>query len=66
MFIKDSINRVRAFRKAKGWSVLRLAKEAGLNEATIRHMDDPGWSPTATTLTRLETVCDAHADKEAA
>ena len=56
MLINQSIARVRAFRQAKGWSILRFATEAGMGESTIRRMDDPAWSPNAETLRRLEAL----------
>lgn len=56
MFIDLSIARVREFRRANGWSILRFAKVAGLTESTIRRIDADNWSPTAHTLRRLETV----------
>ena len=39
MFITQSIARVRAYRQAQGWSILRFTTEAGLGESTIRAMD---------------------------
>lgn len=39
-----------------GWSILRFAKEAGMRESTIRHLDHHDWSPTADTLRKLESV----------
>lgn len=56
MLIEQSIARVRAYRRANGWSILRLAKECGLRESTIRHLDREGWSPTADTLRKLEAA----------
>ncbi|MDY0882284.1 multiprotein-bridging factor 1 family protein [Dongia soli] len=56
MHIDLSISRVRHYRLAQGWSVLRLAKAAGVNESTIRKIDDPNWSPVADTLRRLERI----------
>lgn len=54
MMIDQAIARIRAYRAHRGWSILRFAKEAGMGESTIRHMDHPEWSPTADTLRRLE------------
>ncbi|MTJ81756.1 MAG: hypothetical protein F8N37_12160 [Telmatospirillum sp.] len=56
MLIEQAMQRVRAFRTARGWSILRFAKESGLNESTIRRMDRPDWSPTADTLKKLESI----------
>jgi len=59
MMIDEAIARVRAYRMDRGWSILRYAKEAGMGESTIRHMDHPTWSPTADTLRRLERIIPA-------
>jgi 3,4-dihydroxy 2-butanone 4-phosphate synthase/GTP cyclohydrolase II len=56
MMIDQLIARIRAYRANQGWSILRLAREAGLNESTIRHLDKPDWCPTAETLRKLESV----------
>jgi ribosome-binding protein aMBF1 (putative translation factor) len=59
MQIDTLINRIRAYRRHKDWTVSQLATEAGLNEATIRHLDDPDWSPNVRTLRALEKVVPA-------
>jgi ribosome-binding protein aMBF1 (putative translation factor) len=56
MLIERSIDRVRAFRKAMGWSIHRFATEASVADSTIRPMDANDWSPTADTLKKLEAV----------
>lgn len=56
MMIDRTIERIRAYRAHRGWSILRFAKEAGIGESTIRRLDDPEWSPTVDTLRRLERV----------
>jgi ribosome-binding protein aMBF1 (putative translation factor) len=56
MMIDQAISRVRAYRRHRGWSILRFAKEVGIGESTIRRMDHPSWSPTADTLRKLESV----------
>lgn len=56
MSIDHIIERLRAYRRAKGWSILRFAKEAGMGESTIRNMDHPEWSPTADTIRRMEAI----------
>ncbi|MEC4591641.1 helix-turn-helix transcriptional regulator [Nitrospirillum amazonense] len=56
MLIDQAIERVRSYRRAQGWSILRLAKEAGMTESTIRHLDRDDWSPNADTLRRLERI----------
>lgn len=50
------IDRIRAFRRSTGWSVLRLAREAGISESTLRHIDRPSWNPESETLRRLEAI----------
>ena len=56
LLIDQSIKRVRSYRYARKWSRLRLAKESGLRESTLRYLDHPEWSPTARILRRLEAV----------
>lgn len=55
----DSIDRIRAWRKAAGWSINRLGSECGLNESTLRDIDGKGWNPRAETLRKLEAVIPA-------
>jgi len=52
----DSIDRIRAWRKSAGWSINRLGSECGLNESTLRDIDNPDWNPRAETLRKLEAV----------
>jgi ribosome-binding protein aMBF1 (putative translation factor) len=59
MLIDQSIARIRAYRQAKGWSILRLAKESGQGESTIRRLDDPDGSPNVETLRKLESIIPA-------
>ncbi len=56
MLIDDALVRIRAYRLHKGWSVNKYAVEAGVAESTIRRLDDPTWSPTATTIRLLECL----------
>lgn len=56
MLVDQSIARVRAFAAAKKWSRNKLATEAGVAESTIRSFGEPGWSPNAETLRRLEAI----------
>lgn len=55
-FVTQSIARIRAFRLAKGWTINRMAREAGLTESSIRNMDRPDWNPESRTLERLEAT----------
>ncbi|WP_405054254.1 multiprotein-bridging factor 1 family protein [Telmatospirillum sp.] len=56
MLIDQLIGRIRAYRISQGWSVSKLAKEASLNESTIRNLDSASWCPTVETLRKLERV----------
>lgn len=51
-----SIRRIRAWRKAAGWTVNRFGSECGLNESTLRDIDGEAWNPRAETLRKLEAV----------
>lgn len=50
------VTRIRSFVRAMDWSRSRLAAEAGLNESTIRLLDDERWNPTVETLRKLEAI----------
>lgn len=56
MDIEKNIRRIRDYRHHKGWSVSKLASEAGLGESTIRKIDDDDWNPTAETIAALESA----------
>lgn len=56
MSVNDSINRIRAFALAKGWSRNRLATEARIAESTIRSLYEPDWNPTIHTVQALEGI----------
>lgn len=56
LFVDASIDRIRAYRAALGLSKSALARAAGLPESTLREFDRPSWSPTATTLRKLEAL----------
>lgn len=57
MFLIDaSIERIRSYRRARRWSINRLATEARIGESTIRRLDAPDWSPATETLRRLEAI----------
>lgn len=59
MSIDASIERVRAYRRFRGWSINRMATEAAIGESTIRRIDAPDWNPNTDTLRRLETIIPA-------
>jgi ribosome-binding protein aMBF1 (putative translation factor) len=56
MLTEQAIQRVRTFRKDRGWTLSKFAREAELRESTIRKMDDPDWNPEHRTLAKLEAV----------
>lgn len=56
MWIERAIERVRAFRKAKGWSRTRYARLAGLGPNALAEIDERDWAPRADTLRKLEAV----------
>lgn len=56
MLTEQAINRVREFRKSRGWSLSLFARAAGLKESTIRKMDSDDWNPETKTLAKLEAV----------
>lgn len=47
---------IREFRRAKGWPIGRLAREAGLSWSVLQHMDADEWSPSSETIRRLLSV----------
>ena len=54
MTAQASIEQVREFAVKVGLTRWQLAKAAGLGIMTLRHMNDPDWSPTVNTLRKLE------------
>ncbi|HVJ44653.1 MAG TPA: helix-turn-helix transcriptional regulator [Dongiaceae bacterium] len=56
MFIAKSIEKIRAFRVSRGWTLSKLAREAGLRESSIRDLDRDSWNPESKTLRKLETI----------
>lgn len=52
----DILNKIDELRKAKGWSMNRLAVEAELTQSTIAHMFSRGTTPSLQTLLN---ICDA-------
>lgn len=54
--IESSVARIRAFARARGYSLNGLAEFAGLSESTIRHLYAEDWNPTRNTLRKLEAV----------
>ena len=52
----DVISRIEQYRKEKGWTVYKLALEAGLSQSTLANMYARGTLPS---LTSLENICDA-------
>lgn len=54
--IDQTIARIRAFAAANGWTKSRLAKEAGINDTTLRNFHEPDWNPTTDTIRELEAI----------
>jgi len=52
--ISDIVKEIRAFKKSRGMSNTRLAREAGLHENTLRAIDSPKWNPRLKTVERLQ------------
>jgi hypothetical protein len=54
------IERVRWYVRSQGWSLTRLAREAGLpHHTSLRNFDLPQWNPTANLLRKLEALVPA-------
>lgn len=47
------LERVRAYRHHRQWSINRLAKEAEVPWSVLQGMDEPSWSPSLKTLRSL-------------
>ncbi len=52
----DIINRIEELRTQRGWSIYKLAMEAGITQSTLTNMFARGTLPSITTLT---SICDA-------
>ncbi len=63
--ILHSIERIRAFARARGWTKSRLARQAGMIDTTLRDFHKDDWNPTAETLRRLEAVIPEDFDGDA-
>lgn len=53
------IERLRRFAAAKGWTKTRLAREADINETTLRNFHRPDWNPTLKTIQAIEAIIPA-------
>jgi hypothetical protein len=51
-----TLDRIRAFAKAMDWKPARVAREAGLADIATRNMHKDDWSPTSSTIRRLEAL----------
>lgn len=54
--LDNLLNRIRAFRRQRGWSINQLAVASGLPWSVLGRMDDPSWSPSSNTLRALALV----------
>jgi hypothetical protein len=55
----ETINRIRRYALHNGWSKGRLAREAGLRDTVLRHLDKADWNPTRATVQRLRCAASA-------
>lgn len=51
-----TLDRIRAFARAMDWKPARVAREAGLADIATRNMAREDWSPTSSTIRRLEAL----------
>jgi len=56
LYITRSLARVEAFLAATDLSALELARQAKVDDKTIRLARKGRWNPTAETLERLESI----------
>lgn len=56
MSIESVISRIRSFAAIKGWSKREYARNAKIQDTTLRDFDKPDWNPTRKTLRRMEKV----------
>lgn len=54
--IESVISRIRSFAAFKGWSKREYARNAKIQDTTLRDFDKPDWNPTRKTLRRMEKV----------
>lgn len=54
-FLDETARRIAAVRKERGFSQLRLAKESGLTEGHIGHIEQGRRRPTLVTIYRIAT-----------
>lgn len=57
--LSAALDRIRAFAEAMEWKPARLAREAGLADIATRNMARDDWSPSSTTIRRLEALIPA-------
>lgn len=53
----DILKKIDELRRARGWSVYKLAEESGLTQSTLANMFARGTQPTISTL---ESICKAY------
>lgn len=49
----DTLERIRQFMEARGWTEYRLAKESGLSQSTVSNMFNRNTAPSVPTLEAL-------------
>ncbi|GAB5388470.1 MAG: hypothetical protein Alpg2KO_14380 [Alphaproteobacteria bacterium] len=60
MTIDTTLTRIRSYFQHKGWSAHRVGVECGVSYIAVRSLFDPEFSPTLTTLRKLEAVIPDH------
>lgn len=60
MAISTSLDRIRAYAKAKGLKPATLARLAGLHANALRGLHDQNWNPRADTLQKVEQAIERH------
>jgi transcriptional regulator with XRE-family HTH domain len=62
-FLDQTADRITKLRKERGFSQLRLAKESGLTEGHIGHIEQGRRRPTLVTVYRIARGLGVHPDK---
>lgn len=56
MLCSRSVLRIRGYLRKTGWSKSKIAKKAGVGEATVFRIFLDDWNPTLSTLRALEAI----------
>ena len=52
--ITEILREIRSFKRERGLTNSRLARDAGLHENTLRDIDKPKWNPRVRTVEKLQ------------